>query len=76
MLEWNRKSRQAVGQYIRAREEGSTNREGSGPGIGLWSTDICKGVVKYSESIVLKQYYFSLYNRIIFSHNCPRNQHT
>jgi hypothetical protein len=60
VLEWNGKSRQGVEQYSRVREEGSTDREGMEPGIGLWSRDICKGVVKYSESIVLKQYYFSL----------------
>jgi len=76
LLEWNRKSRQGAEQCIRAREEGRTDREGLGPGIGLWSRDICKGVVKYSESNVSKQYYFSLYGRIIFSQNCPRNQHT
>jgi hypothetical protein len=75
VLEWKGKSRQGVEQYIRAREESSTDREGLGPGIGLWSRDICKGVVKYSESIALKQYYFSLHSKIIFSHNCSQNQH-
>jgi hypothetical protein len=58
VLEWNGKSRQDSVQYIRAREEGSTDREGLEPGIGLWSRDIYKGVVKYSEKYCFKTILF------------------